>query len=551
MLIYISFFTALANTDPVLESVAAEINQAWPILTAEEEPPHWLGIGVNDVQNYRIQATHGAKIDPDYSHTRTADIDIRVGTPELDSTHQLRDSGWFNEDTHFQIDLPIDDDPLAIQSALWLGIDTAYRSGIRRIIKIRTNNTVKVETEDQSSDWSPAPKTIHIEDLKELKIDTEEWQNTLQSASAVALEYPEVYDSFVSLDANREIRYFIDSDGNRIRQQFMRFRLSVFAQTVAEDGMEMTTYDYVDAHSMDKLPDSNTIVAMMHKAAQTATDLRSAPVVDPYVGPAILRGRAAAVFFHEILGHRSEGHRQKDDSEGQTLTDKVNQPIFPEFITVIDDPTVQNWDGLDLNGYYRVDDEGVEAQKVVIVEDGTLRNFLMSRSPIEGFEQSNGHGRRDLGYAPVSRQGNLIVSSNKTKSYAELKNQLLAEIRRQKKPFGLIFDDISGGFTFTGRTTPNSYSVQPVVVWKVYADGKEELVRGVDMIGTPLLTFSRISAASDQIQVFNGSCGAESGWVPVSAIAPDLLVNEIEVQRRDKGTDRPPLLAPPTDGVEK
>ena len=288
--------------------------------------------------------------------------------------------------------------------------------------------------------------------------------------------------------------------------------------------MELKSYDYIDAHSLDNLPSEEVIAEMMRVTAQKVTDLRKAPVVDPYVGPAILRGRAAAVFFHEILGHRAEGHRQKDDSEGQTLTDKVDQSIFPSFISVIDDPTLQNWSGLDLNGYYRVDDEGVEAQKVVVVEDGVLRNFLMSRSPIEGFDHSNGHGRRDLGYAPVSRQGNLIVSSNSTVPYEKLKKDLLAEIRRQDKPFGLIFDDISGGFTFTGRTTPNSYNVQPVTVWKVYPDGREELVRGVDMIGTPLLTFARIKAASDTQQVFNGSCGAESGWVPVSAIAPDLLV---------------------------
>ena len=360
--------------------------------------------------------------------------------------------------------------------------------------------------------------------------------------------YPEVYDSFAALDAKREIRYFVDSDGNRIRQQFIRFRVSVFAETIAEDGMELKSYDYIDAHSLDNLPSVETITQMMHSTAQKVTDLRNAPVVDPYVGPAILRGRAAAVFFHEILGHRAEGHRQKDDTEGQTLTDKVNEVIFPDFITVVDDPTLQNWNGLDLNGYYRVDDEGVEAQKVVVVEDGVLRNFLMSRSPIEGFDQSNGHGRRDLGYAPVSRQGNLIVSSDTTIPYQSLKTALLKEIRQQGKPFGLIFDDISGGFTFTGRTTPNSYNVQPVTVWKVYPDGREELVRGVDMIGTPLLTFSRIKAASEAQQVFNGSCGAESGWVPVSAIAPDLLVSEVEVQRRDKGTNRPPLLSPPTAG---
>lgn len=544
MLIYILFSQAHAN-DPILNATRTEIDRSWPILQLEEENPHWLGIGINDVKEYKIQATHGAKITPNFRHSRTADIDIRVGTPELDSTHPLRDNGWFNEDTHIETQLPTEADELAIQSALWLGIDRAYRSGVRRLIKIRTNNTVKVEIEDQSSDWSQAPTVQHVEELQDFGVNVNEWQSLLVEASKIPLDYPMVLDSFVSFDAKQELRYFVDSDGSMVRQQFIRFRLSVFAQTVAEDGMELQAFDYIDAHGIENLPTLEELNKMMHETAQKVTDLRQAPVIDPFVGPAILRGRAAAVFFHEILGHRAEGHRQKDDDEGQTLTDKVGEQIFPSFISVYDDPTLQNWDGLDLNGHYRVDDEGVRAQKVTVVEDGVLNSFLMGRSPIEGFEESNGHGRRDLGFAPVSRQGNLLIESKQNQPYSVLKKRLLKEISKQGKPFGLIFDDISGGFTFTGRTTPNSYSVQPVTVWKVYPDGREELVRGVDMIGTPLLTFSRISSSSNEMQVFNGSCGAESGWVPVSAIAPDLLVSEIEVQRRDKGTDRPPILAAP------
>ena len=175
----------------------------------------------------------------------------------------------------------------------------------------------------------------------------------------------------------------------------------------------------------------------------------------------------------------------------------------------------------------------------------------MGRSPVENFPVSNGHGRRQTGYGTVARQGNLIVSAEESISYDALKSQLIEEINRQDKPFGLIFDDISGGFTFTGRNSPNSYVVKPVTVWRVYPDGREEMVRGVDMIGTPLITFSRIMAASDESQVFNGMCGAESGWVPVSAIAPDLLIQEVEIQRRSKDHDKPPILDAPVVGGEQ
>ena len=320
---------------------------------------------------------------------------------------------------------------------------------------------------------------------------------------------------------------------------------------MAKDGMKITVYDYLDSRSETDLPYGAKLDEMALKAARKAAALKDAPIIDPFVGPAILRGRAAAVFFHEILGHRLEGHRQKNEDEGKTLTDKIGKLIFPSFINVVDDPTLSQLMGQDLNGYYQFDDEGTPAKMVKLVEKGVLKNFLTSRSPIENFPNSNGHGRREIGNAPVARQGNLIVSASKTKSYEQLRQDLIAEIKKQKKPYGLIFDDISGGFTFTGRSTPNSYNVSPVTVWRVYADGREdELVRGVDLIGTPLITFGQILAASNQPAIFNGSCGAESGWVPVSAVAPDLLIKKVEVQRKEKSMNRPPMLPAPTGEIQ-
>jgi TldD protein len=201
--------------------------------------------------------------------------------------------------------------------------------------------------------------------------------------------------------------------------------------------------------------------------------------------------------------------------------------------------------GTELLGYYPYDDEGVKGRRVSVVENGILRNFLMSRAPIDGFSSSNGHGRRQQGFAVVARQSNLLVEAKKQVSRDELKKMLIAEIKATQKPYGLIFDDIEGGFTFTQRFLPNSFNVLPTVVYKVYPDGKEELVRGVDLIGTPLIAFSKITAADNEVGVFNGICGAESGWVPVSAISPGLLVSQIEVQRKAKSQEKAPLLPSP------
>jgi predicted Zn-dependent protease len=280
--------------------------------------------------------------------------------------------------------------------------------------------------------------------------------------------------------------------------------------------------------------------------------LVAAPINDPTVGPALLTGRAAAVFFHEVFGHRAEGHRQKDVSEGQTFSKKVGEQILPDFLSITDDTTMKKLSGQDLLGYYQFDDEGVPAQRVSLVEHGVLKNFEMSRSPLVGFPRSNGHGRRQLGATPVSRQGNLIVESSKTVTNAQLRAKLIELIKTQGKSYGLLIDDIAGGFTFTGRGQPQAFQVLPLVVYKVFADGRpNELVRGVDIVGTPLAALTKIVATGNTTEVFNGYCGAESGSVPVSAASPAILTSELEVQKKESSTDRPPILPPPAHDVVK
>ena len=527
--------------------LSAEVERLWASLSAQPEPAHWLAVDVVDRRAVDIQATHGGSSPVSETRMRLADLDLRVGTPQLDQTHKIRDAGWFSDEERPELDLPFVDEPTySLRRALWRAADDSYRQAVRRLLRVRNNDAVKVAREDQSADFSSAPTVVDLRDSPHLSIDKERWRDVVRSASAIFLQYPNVFDSNVSLNAIEETETFVSSEGTRLRYGRVRARVAAWASTVAQDGMQLEVYDYIEVSDPSRLPDPAQLEAMVRGVASRVEALRQAPLVEPYVGPAILRGRAAAVFFHEILGHRLEGQRQKDEDEGQTLADKVGQRIFPPFMQVVDDPTVSQLQGQDLSGAYPYDNEGVAAQRVVAVQDGVLNGFLMSRSPIAGFEHSNGHGRRQSGAAPVARQGNLLVSATETMPYDALRKRLIDELKRQGKPFGLVFEDISGGFTFTGRSTPNAFQVTPVVVWRVYADGRpDELVRGVDMIGTPLVAFDRIIAASDQTDVFNGVCGAESGWVPVSAAAPDLLLKEVEVQRKEKENDRPPLLPPP------
>lgn len=534
-------------TDALLPLLDGQLQRVWAALQGQPERPHWMALAVVDQHTVAVDATHGASGFLRRDHVRQADLDLRVGTPELDNTHKIRDASLFSDEPRVSLELPlVDSPPEALHLAIWRAADDAYRSAARRLVQVRTNDVVKVAREDPSPDFSAAPVVVDVRPWTRTEIDAEAWRDRVREASAVFLEYPQVFDSNVSLWVQDEIQTFVTSEGTKLRHTRHRMRVAAWAGTVAEDGMELQVYDYVEAASPGRLPDQEALLAMVRGVAQRVTDLRAAPVVEPYVGPAILRGRATAVFFHEVLGHRVEGHRQKDEDEGQTFTDKVGEAVLPPFLSVVDDPTLAEWNGVDLAGHYAYDDEGVAAERVTVIDRGVLKGFLLGRSPIAGFDRSNGHGRRQSGSAVVPRQGNLMVIAHQTVPYDALRKRLIDEIKRQGKPFGLIFDDISGGFTFTGRSTPNSFAVQPVVVWRVYPDGRpDELVRGADLIGTPLVAFGRILAASDSTDVFNGSCGAESGWVPVAAVAPDLLLSEVEVQRTEKANDRPPLLPPP------
>ena len=380
-------------------------------------------------------------------------------------------------------------------------------------------------------------------------MDRRVWETKLKRYTAPFSRLGDVYQGFSAFTATVETRWYVNSEGSEVQVSEPQYRLYLQALTKADDGMELPRFESWFAFSADGLPGDAQVLKAADRIVVDLRALKKAPVVDPYTGPAILSGRASAVFFHEVFGHRVEGHRQKLVNEGQTFKKQIGQPVLPATFSVYFDPTLKRQGSVDLMGFYAVDNQGVKGRRVTVVEQGILKEFLMSRSPIQGFPASNGHGRAQPGLAPVARQSNLIVEAKEPKTRAELKAMLIEAIKRENKPFGLYFEDIQGGFTLTQRTIPNAFNVLPVMVYRITPDGKEELVRGVDLIGTPLTAFSKIAAADNQVEVFNGICGAESGAVPVSAIAPGLLISQVEVQKKAKSSDRPPILPPPFDTV--
>jgi predicted Zn-dependent protease len=550
--VLLSFFSPLlkaqnAKPSPVLATLKAELDRSLQTLKSQPVPPYFLSYEITDDQVVEVNASFGELTSSVRSRSRQLDIDLRVGDFRLDNTHLIA-TGFpeFNFLERFGfIQVPLEDGPEALRSIIWYNTDRKYKAAVEQYTKVKTAVQVAVSPEDKSDDFSREPAATYLEEPYLLTVEPKVWEEKVRKYTAPFARYGNLYEAQAYFNADIETRWYVNSDGSEIQVSQPFYRLFISALSKADDGMELPRYESYFAFTPQGLPDDATVLKGVEGIIHDLEALRSAPIVDPYTGPAILSGRASGVFFHEIFGHRVEGHRQKSEEEGQTFKKKVGQPVLAANFSVYSDPTLRRLGDSDLVGAYTYDNEGVKARRVVVVDHGILKNFLMSRSPIEGFPQSNGHGRRQQGFAAVARQSNLVVEVSDPVAHAELKRMLVEEIKKQNKPFGLYFQDIEGGFTLTGRVIPNAFNVMPIMVYRVYPDGREELVRGVDLIGTPLTTFSKMVAGDNQIATFNGICGAESGAVPVSASSPAVLVSQIEVQKKEKSQERTPILPPP------
>jgi TldD protein len=539
-------FTSLGKqgTLPAATADAKDGQASAPSSTGADKqlPPYFLSYSVSDTNYVTVRAEFGGLADSSANRVRVADVQVRVGEPALDNTHGTHRASAVNS-----LQLPLGDDREALERSLWLATNTGYGNALDNYLRVKTEAQVRAKEEDTSPDFSEQAPRTHIGTVAPpIAIDRAEWEKRARELSKVFREFPDVYQNMVLLTVQNETDYFASSEGSRIVTPHLLARVVAVAATRADDGMDLFREETFEAETVDGLPKQADLEAAVRELGKSLEALRKAPVTEPFDGPAILSGRAAAVFFHEVLGHRLEGQRQRGDEEGQTFTKDIGKPILPDFLSVSDDPTVTNFGKTWLSGSYQYDDEGQKAERVDLIQDGVLKTFLMSRLPIASFGASNGHGRAETGHVPTGRQGNLIVTSTKSVPDAKLREELIEEAKKQGKPFGLYFEDISSGFAVTQRNSPQAFQVIPLVVWRVYVDGRpDELVRGVSIVGTPLAAMKSIVATGDKSEVFNGECGAESGTIPVSAVAPAMLLSGIETQRQPQGSARPPILPIP------
>lgn len=543
------FIQGIFAQDKLLDILKSEADRSIAVLKEQPVPAYYVSYRVFDSEGYNIQSSFGKLMTSNPSNNRLLHTVVRVGNHQMDNTRELKGDDFDGGSYRGANRLVLENDPQAIQMVLWDKTDEVYKNAVKQYEKVKANVAVKVAAEDASDDFSVEQMEKYYEKpmtFKNLLGDVKKWETKIKKYSEAFSDNKDLISGGANFSVELVRKYFVDSDGAEIVENSYGYRISINASTTAEDGMNLPLYKSYFAHNVKDLPSDDEIIADVKALSQTISALRKAPVAESYSGPVLMTAKASGVFFHEIFGHRIEGARLKQESDAQTFKKKVGELVLPADFNITFDPQLKNYKKLILSGNYVFDDEGIRGQEVKIVENGILKSFLMSRTPIEGFTNSNGHGRAMIYLSCVTRQSNMIIESSKAKTNQELRDMLIEEAKRTNKPYGYIIDDVSGGFTQTGRYSPNAFNVTPLVVYRIYTDGRpDELVRGVDLVGTPLAMFSQIEACGNDYEVFNGYCGAESGSIPVSCVAPSLFVKMVETQRKAKSQDQPPILERP------
>lgn len=540
--------------DKLLETLKRELAYNFAALQKQDIKPYFMSYRVEDAYEDKIMSSFGVLQSDHEDRTRSVTPQIRVGDMRLDNfkytTQGMPTQGGRPQSV---TTIPFDDNSPAIAANLWTATCLRYQMAQRVYGETRGRSATTTADEDKAACFSQAPAETYYEaPLPEAmtRIDRKAWERRLNAVSAVFKAEPSLIEGSATLNFDVTRTWLVNTEGTSVVQNRVTARVMLQVQAQANDGMMLPLMQDFFAFSPDSLPSQDSMIVVAKDLLKRVVALKNAPVANPYTGPAILSGPASGVFFHEIFGHRLEGHRLKQG--GETFRNMVGKAVLPKAFQVYCDPTMRNYHGQDMNGYYLYDSEGVKARRVDNVVDGVLKEFLMSRVPLDSFPQSNGHGRASAGYDAVSRQSNLTVETNTPMTDAQLRYELKKECKKQGKDYGYYFRTVTSGYTMTGEHgSINSFNVTPVEVYRIYVDGRpDELVRGVSLIGTPLSMFSHIKYGGDTPATFTGICGAESGWVPVTANSPAIFVTQIETQRANKAQGVPLLLkAPPFDNA--
>ena len=528
----------------VLTAMEQELNRSMKELKLEDyDKPYFISYLIKENTVNQIMAKFGSLILSERSKTRELFVDVRVGDYQLDNSVNGK-SGSSSSYKRSSL-LPIENDIDAIRAVIWQITDDTYKKSLTQYFNKKAKKIQEVDKNNLPS-FSKEKPSIHIGKERQLVFDKSEWEKKIKELSSIVKDYRELDDTTITFTAQKETVFFINSEKSKYITDDILYSINIDLSAISEDGNVINNFGSFHYKNIADIPDLDSMKKEVKKLINEAYEIKNAKSINPINLPAILEPEAAAILFHESIGHRLEGERQIDYTQGQTFSERVGTQIIPSFLSIEDDPSLYDFNGGSLLGYFVYDDQGVKGKRVSLVKNGILRNFLLSRTPVKGFTNSNGHGRASNGRAPMARMSNLIIRSENEFSKQELKNLLIQEIKKQNKDFGIIIKKMTGGETNTSSYDFQAFKATPLLLYKVDPDtGEETPVRGVEIVGTPLISINKIIATGNNYKAFNGFCGAESGYVPVSTIAPSILITEIELQKITSEKEKKPILPPP------
>lgn len=569
-----------AEKDVIFEAMTDEMNRSMKSLQIENmEKPHYLEYTITDNRQLQIEAVFGAVTGSRKSHSRSLRVDLRIGDYQLDNTGFMGSRSMYGGGVRNTGRVAKEDDYDAIRRDIWLVTDRVYKSVLEQLAAKKAFIKNQAQTED-IPDFSKEKSVQAVAPPVTMKVDREKWESIVKNLSTIFHKFPSIHDSGIEMQVRVKHKYYVNSEGTVFRQPETLVFLAAHASTQASDGMRLKNYIPFYAPTVEGLPKEKEMAAGILKMAEELTALTKAPVLEEYIGPVLFTGQASAELFTQVLAPHLSGERppltENPRMAGMLpeskLAQRLNRKVLPREISIVDDPIRTDFEKQPLIGSYKIDDQGVTARPVKLVERGVLKTLLMSRRPREEITNSNGHARAEERGDPGVFIGNLFITAEKGKTYQELKKELLQLCKDQEMPFGLIIKTVDNpaisGVDFSlaalmmrSRGTEPEMTA-PVLMYKVYVeDGREELVRGIsfselnvrslkDMaaVGNDKYVHHRLLTGSSGVSIysfFSGGGSDRAAGIPASIVVPSVLFEELEFKKDTGSQKNPPLLVHP------
>jgi predicted Zn-dependent protease len=514
-----------AAGDALLEALLTELDRSKAQLKIEQvQAPYYIEYRVNDVDDYDAEAAFGALRESQRVHLRILRVVVRVGDYKQDS--------YFGQGMGETNILPLDNDPIALRHQIWLTTDEAYKAAGQALAEKQAEMKRFSADPNPVDDFSKETIVTALDPIVSLKIDEPAWNKTVSEMTNLYRQYPEIQSVSASARFSAVNEYFVDSEGTVTRNGKTTYNLQLNSSAQADDGMRLSRNPYWTVGRAEELPSRDKLLSDVKQALETVIALRSAPIVEEeYRGPVLFAPDASDDVIASLVGSNIVGRKPQPGRPNRTVgafATSYKTRVLPSFLTIIDDPTLKDFQGHSLVGSYDVDNEGVKAKTVNIIENGMLNNYLVGRQPVRDFPASNGHGRAAPGSGPSPSLGVLLLKSAEAQPPEELKKKIIQMVTEQGKPYAYRVDTLGPG---------NS----PRLLYRVYADGHDELVRGAvfSELDVRALRSNLIAVGNDPL-VSN-----RTGGVPTTIICPSLLFDELEVKRADTSKDKLPEYPPP------